>query len=73
MADDKIISYNPANKEKILGRVSKANKGFAEKAMQAAVKAFETWKKRAKTSMSVICTSTTSAQAPLSATSHSEA
>ncbi|WP_042357546.1 L-glutamate gamma-semialdehyde dehydrogenase [Bacillus rubiinfantis] len=43
--EDKIISYNPANKEEIVGRVSKANRELAEKAMQAAVEAFKTWKK----------------------------
>lgn len=43
--EDKIISYNPANKEEVIGSVSKANKDLAEKAMQAAVEAFKTWKK----------------------------
>ena len=43
--EDKIISYNPANKEEVIGRVSKANQELAEKAMQAAVEAFKTWKK----------------------------
>ncbi|CAM3996055.1 L-glutamate gamma-semialdehyde dehydrogenase [Mesobacillus zeae] len=43
--EDKIVSYNPANKEEVIGRVSKANKELAEKAMQAAVEAFKTWKK----------------------------
>lgn len=43
--DEKIISYNPANKEEVIGRVSKANQELAEKAMQAAVEAFKTWKK----------------------------
>ncbi|MBA4538250.1 L-glutamate gamma-semialdehyde dehydrogenase [Bacillus aquiflavi] len=43
--DEKIVSTNPANKEEVIGRVSKANKELAEKAMQAAVKAFETWRK----------------------------
>lgn len=43
--EDKIVSYNPANKEEVVGRVSKANKELAEKAMQAAVEAFKTWKK----------------------------
>ncbi|MED3622671.1 L-glutamate gamma-semialdehyde dehydrogenase [Neobacillus thermocopriae] len=43
--EEKIISYNPANKEEVIGRVSKANKELAEKAMQAAVEAFKTWKK----------------------------
>ncbi|ASV67123.1 L-glutamate gamma-semialdehyde dehydrogenase [Cytobacillus sp. FSL W7-1323] len=43
--EDKIVSVNPANKEEIIGRVSKANQELAEKAMQAAVKAFQSWKK----------------------------
>ncbi|WP_099362482.1 L-glutamate gamma-semialdehyde dehydrogenase [Fredinandcohnia onubensis] len=43
--DDKIISINPANKEEVVGRVSKANRELAEKAMQAAVEAFKIWKK----------------------------
>ncbi|MBY0121851.1 L-glutamate gamma-semialdehyde dehydrogenase [Bacillus sp. S/N-304-OC-R1] len=43
--DSKIVSYNPANKEEVIGSVSKASKDLAEKAMQAAVTAFESWKK----------------------------
>ncbi|MEH7416125.1 L-glutamate gamma-semialdehyde dehydrogenase [Neobacillus drentensis] len=43
--EEKIISYNPANKEEVIGRVSKADQELAEKAMQAAVEAFKTWKK----------------------------
>ncbi|WP_412729415.1 aldehyde dehydrogenase family protein, partial [Cytobacillus praedii] len=43
--EDKIVSYNPANKTEVIGRVSKANRDLAEKAMQAAVEAFKTWKK----------------------------
>jgi 1-pyrroline-5-carboxylate dehydrogenase len=43
--EEKIVSYNPANKEEVIGRVSKASKDLAEKAMQAAVEAFKTWKK----------------------------
>ncbi|KWW12628.1 1-pyrroline-5-carboxylate dehydrogenase [Peribacillus simplex] len=43
--DEKIVSYNPADKEEVIGRVSKANKDLAEKAMQEAVTAFESWKK----------------------------
>jgi 1-pyrroline-5-carboxylate dehydrogenase len=43
--DDKIVSINPSNKEEVIGRVSKANQELAEKAMQAAVEAFKTWKK----------------------------
>ena len=43
--EDKIISFNPANKEELIGRVSKSNKELAEQAMQAADEAFKTWKK----------------------------
>lgn len=43
--DDKITSINPANKVEVVGRVSKANKDLAEKAMNSALEAFETWKK----------------------------
>lgn len=43
--DKQSVSINPANKEEIIGRVSKANKELAEKAMQAALTAFNTWKK----------------------------
>ncbi|MFJ7727271.1 L-glutamate gamma-semialdehyde dehydrogenase [Neobacillus sp. NPDC097160] len=43
--EDKIVSYNPSNTEEVIGRVSKANQELAEKAMQAAVQAFQTWKK----------------------------
>lgn len=43
--EDKIISVNPANKEEVVGIVSKANKDLAEKAMQAADENFEWWRK----------------------------
>lgn len=43
--EEKITSYNPSNKEEVIGRVSKANRDHAEQAMQAAVEAFKTWKK----------------------------
>ncbi|KMY53003.1 1-pyrroline-5-carboxylate dehydrogenase [Bacillus sp. FJAT-27231] len=43
--EDKIVSYNPADKKQVIGRVSKASREHAEQAMQAAVKAFESWKK----------------------------
>lgn len=42
---DKVVSINPANKEEIVGVVSKANKQLADQAMEAALEAFETWKK----------------------------
>lgn len=43
--ENKIVSENPANKEEIVGRVSMANRELAEKAMNSALEAFETWKK----------------------------
>ncbi|WP_270182720.1 L-glutamate gamma-semialdehyde dehydrogenase [Alkalihalobacillus sp. CinArs1] len=43
--EDKIVSINPANKEEVVGRVSKANQDIAEKAIQAADKALEGWRK----------------------------
>ncbi|WP_282034915.1 L-glutamate gamma-semialdehyde dehydrogenase [Metabacillus indicus] len=43
--EDKITSYNPADKAQVVGRVSKANRELAEKAMQEAAAAFESWKK----------------------------
>ncbi len=43
--EDKIVSYNPAKKTEVIGSVSKASKELAEKAMQEADKAFQTWKK----------------------------
>lgn len=43
--DKKIVSYNPSNKEEVVGVSSKATMELAEKAMQAAVSAFKKWKK----------------------------
>ncbi|MFE7064665.1 L-glutamate gamma-semialdehyde dehydrogenase [Sutcliffiella sp. NPDC057660] len=43
--EDKIVSVNPANKEEVIGRVSKADRELAEKAMQAADETFNTWRK----------------------------
>ena len=43
--EDKIISISPSDKEVVIGRVSKANKELAEKAMQEALKAYKTWSK----------------------------
>jgi 1-pyrroline-5-carboxylate dehydrogenase len=43
--EDKIVSYNPSNKDEIIGSVSKASRDLAEQTMQAAVEAFKTWKK----------------------------
>lgn len=43
--EDKIVSVNPANREEVIGRVSKANQDLAEKAMQTADQTFQTWRK----------------------------
>jgi len=43
--EDKIVSINPANKNEVIGRVSKASKDLAEKAMQVADEAFKWWSK----------------------------
>ncbi len=45
--EDQIQSINPANKTEVIGRVSKADQDLAEKAMQAALSTFNTWKKEA--------------------------
>ena len=42
--DAKTISYNPANPKEVVGVFQKAGRDQAEKAMKAAVKAFQTWK-----------------------------
>ncbi|MBD8069641.1 L-glutamate gamma-semialdehyde dehydrogenase [Bacillus sp. PS06] len=43
--EDKIVSVNPAKRSEIVGRVSKANRELAEKAMQVADRTFQTWRK----------------------------
>lgn len=43
--EKKIVSYNPASKEEIVGRVSKCSRDLAEKAMEIAAETFESWKK----------------------------
>ncbi|MEI3606228.1 L-glutamate gamma-semialdehyde dehydrogenase [Pseudogracilibacillus sp. SE30717A] len=43
--EDKIVSVNPANKEEVIGYVSKANREIAERAMKVADETFETWRK----------------------------
>ncbi|PLS17006.1 L-glutamate gamma-semialdehyde dehydrogenase [Bacillus sp. M6-12] len=43
--EDKIVSVNPSNKEEVIGRVSKADRELAEKAMKIADETFKTWKK----------------------------
>ncbi|MFC2948031.1 L-glutamate gamma-semialdehyde dehydrogenase [Virgibacillus sediminis] len=42
--EEKIVSINPANKEEVVGTVSKANQEIAEKAIQTAYEAFQAWK-----------------------------
>ncbi len=42
--ENQIISYNPANKEEVVGKVAKATQEHAEMAIQAADKAFKTWR-----------------------------
>ncbi|WP_078550235.1 L-glutamate gamma-semialdehyde dehydrogenase [Litchfieldia alkalitelluris] len=43
--EDKIVSVNPAQRSEVVGRVSKATREHAEKAMQIADKTFQTWRK----------------------------
>ena len=43
-SEAKTISYNPANTSEVVGVFQKSGRSDAEKAMKAAVKAFETWK-----------------------------
>ncbi|MBY6268244.1 aldehyde dehydrogenase family protein, partial [Parageobacillus thermoglucosidasius] len=43
--EEKIVSINPANKTEVIGRVAKANKDIAEKAMKVADEAFKWWSK----------------------------
>jgi len=42
--DGKFGSYNPSHRHEVLGIFQKATEGIGEKAMQSALKAFETWK-----------------------------
>src|SRR5699024_1135130 len=43
--EEKIVSVNPANKEEVIGYVSKADQELAERAMQVADETFITWRK----------------------------
>lgn len=45
MTKQKIISVNPANKEEVIGRVSKADQKLVERAMKVAEQTFKTWRK----------------------------
>lgn len=42
--EGKITSINPAQKDQVIGIISKADRTLAEKAMKAAAQTFETWK-----------------------------
>ena len=42
--DSKLDSLNPANRTQVVGRFNKATKELAERAVEDAAKAFETWK-----------------------------
>ncbi|GAB3798306.1 L-glutamate gamma-semialdehyde dehydrogenase [Virgibacillus kimchii] len=41
--DNKLTSYNPGNKEEVIGKVSMATKDHIEQAMESAKEAFKTW------------------------------
>lgn len=43
--DEKIVSINPANKEEVIGVVSKADRQLADQAVQTAYDTFESWRK----------------------------
>src|SRR5690625_1250677 len=44
--EEKIVSVNPANREEVIGHVSKSNKEIAERAMQVADETFKkSWRK----------------------------
>ncbi|GER66417.1 1-pyrroline-5-carboxylate dehydrogenase 2 [Weizmannia acidilactici] len=43
--DEQLISVNPANKEQVVGKVSKAAKKHIEMAFEGANEAFQTWRK----------------------------
>ncbi|SDX06673.1 delta-1-pyrroline-5-carboxylate dehydrogenase [Marininema mesophilum] len=43
--EDKLVSINPYRKDQVVGKVSKADQELAEKAIQNAYKAFDSWRK----------------------------
>ncbi|TXK84174.1 L-glutamate gamma-semialdehyde dehydrogenase [Paenibacillus sp. N3.4] len=45
MTEARIVSINPGDVNHVIGSVSKADQALAEEAMQAALQAFESWKK----------------------------
>ena len=44
--EQQIVSLNPSNKDQVIGYVSKADPALAERAMQAALAAFDGWKRK---------------------------
>lgn len=46
MTEKKNPSLNPSNKDQVVGYVAKADQKLAEQAMQSALTAFETWKRK---------------------------
>ncbi|MGG4498489.1 L-glutamate gamma-semialdehyde dehydrogenase [Brevibacillus reuszeri] len=45
VTENKIVSINPGNLDEVVGRMSKATQETTEKAMQLALKTFESWKR----------------------------
>ncbi|TYS63508.1 L-glutamate gamma-semialdehyde dehydrogenase [Sutcliffiella horikoshii] len=45
LTEESIVSVNPANRDEVVGRVSKATQELAEKAMKEADRTFQTWRK----------------------------
>ncbi|MGM9924872.1 MAG: L-glutamate gamma-semialdehyde dehydrogenase [Bacillus sp. (in: firmicutes)] len=52
--EDKIVSYNPADKREVVGTVSKATRALAEEAMTAASEVFKSWSKTSPESRAAI-------------------
>jgi len=46
LTEKMIKSINPSNKDEVIGYVAKADQALAQQAMEAALKSFETWKKK---------------------------
>jgi 1-pyrroline-5-carboxylate dehydrogenase len=46
MTEQKMVSINPSNLDQVVGYVAKADRALAEQAMQAALTAFESWKRK---------------------------
>lgn len=45
MTQEKMVSINPGNQDEVVGYMSKTDKNLADKAMQSALQAFESWKR----------------------------